>query len=762
VPGVNAVVWIQAGHEVTYDLVSDVALAAVGVEGALRFRTDVSTRLKVGTLLVAPAGTLEIGTQATPVSPAVTAELIIADRPLAPTSPDPDTGVVDPKQYGTALIGLGRVTIHGAVKTPTFARLAQEPAAANTTLTVAEPVTGWRAGDTLVLPDTRHLTESQWRAYVPDSGDGQAGLEKYKPYVAELALQSHAEGTASLPVQFLRYPDGTAFNPANHKGARDGAGVVRFLPHVGNLTRNVVIRSENPSGTRGHILFLNRADVDIRYARFVEMGRTKIVMTREGFTDNTDPVTNHIGRYGLHFHHVHGLFPPAHPYQFTLLGNAFEGAIKWAVTIHNTHFGLVRDNVIYRTGGAGLYTEDGPEYGNTIERNFVVFVKGGTFDAKSNCVGKCLSDIGDLGDGLWFRGPMNIVRDNVVADVLRTGYIVFAAERKREDPNAVFDGDFLVVNIPNFPGADTHMAAERQKVNVGCRTYLEFARNEVYGVTKVGFSFWSVGELEADCSYSGPLQRNLVKDFRGWHLHGDGSWVYYVSDLTVNGWMQLGNPNVSNENSVGIHWSRTQRLTVRNADIQGEYYGIVNRGRGDSELFIVENAYLKNRVNVRIRPWTQHPPSGKRETFLHNVTFEPQPNSPAQHAIVMDWNPPSGANTSVPDRAYAHNYNRQPELDFRVFYPEQQGNGSIAGGNAGICPATRPEIEGFVCPTTTPPPSAYGDVDGSGVVTLADLRELLRILTGQAAPVLERADLTGDGKVSLGDARELVQLLVQP
>jgi hypothetical protein len=35
----------------------------------------------------------------------------------------------------------------------------------------------------------------------------------------------------------------------------------RLLPHVGNATRNVVIRSENPAGTRGHTLFTHRADV---------------------------------------------------------------------------------------------------------------------------------------------------------------------------------------------------------------------------------------------------------------------------------------------------------------------------------------------------------------------------------------------------------------------------------------------------------------------------------------------------------------------
>lgn len=56
--------------------------------------------------------------------------------------------------------------------------------------------------------------------------------------------------------------------------------------------------------------------------------------------------------------------------------------------------------------------------------------------------------------------------------------------------------------------------------------------------------------------------------------------------------------------------------------------------------------------------------------------------------------------------------------------------------------------------------SLRGDVDESGSVTLDDLRHLWHMLTGQMAPVLERADLTGDGKVSLVDVRELIQLLI--
>jgi hypothetical protein len=119
----------------------------VGVEGALRFRSDIDTRLRVGTLLVKPSGELTVGTAGSPIASSASAEIVIANQPLNTT--------IDPSQFGTGLIGLGKVTMHGSAKTPTFTRIASEPRTGQTTLTLAGPVSGWRVGDRLVLPDTR-------------------------------------------------------------------------------------------------------------------------------------------------------------------------------------------------------------------------------------------------------------------------------------------------------------------------------------------------------------------------------------------------------------------------------------------------------------------------------------------------------------------------------------------------------------------------------------------------------------------------------
>src|SRR5574341_1489005 len=141
-------------HVVTYDSITGAA-ATIGIAsgGTLAFQNTQATTLKVGTLLVMPGGILQVGTEQSPVAANIKAEIVITNTPLNST--------LDPSQYGTALLALGDVTIHGAVKSPTFVRLSIEPRAGQTTLSLSGPVSGWQPGDRLILPDTRHLRDSE-------------------------------------------------------------------------------------------------------------------------------------------------------------------------------------------------------------------------------------------------------------------------------------------------------------------------------------------------------------------------------------------------------------------------------------------------------------------------------------------------------------------------------------------------------------------------------------------------------------------------
>jgi len=107
VPTANHVVRIVQGHIVTIDDTSAVAYT-IAVDGKLAFATTINTRLKVTNLEVM-AGNMGMGT------PGVTGINIF-----------------------------GKVSMHGGVTTPTFLRLATEPHAGNTTLTLSVPVSGWK------------------------------------------------------------------------------------------------------------------------------------------------------------------------------------------------------------------------------------------------------------------------------------------------------------------------------------------------------------------------------------------------------------------------------------------------------------------------------------------------------------------------------------------------------------------------------------------------------------------------------------------
>ena len=253
-PGPGAIIRIAEGTTVTYDSIAG-DVATIGIEGRLTFATDTSTRLRVGNLLVYRGGTLEVGTTKAPVAADVTAEIVIANQPLDLT--DDGTGVFDPEQWGTGLLNFGTVQMHGRSQENTFLTVATEPRAGDTALTLASSSesAGWRVGDRLLIPDT-----------VDRRGEA---IEE--PTIAAI------DGTVVTL---------TAPLAADHPGARDVDGTLDILPHVINMTRNVVVRSEYTdlpediregpmNGTRGHTVHFGTADIDVRYVAFRDLGRTR-------------------------------------------------------------------------------------------------------------------------------------------------------------------------------------------------------------------------------------------------------------------------------------------------------------------------------------------------------------------------------------------------------------------------------------------------------------------------------------------------------
>lgn len=651
VPAAGDVVSIDPTHTVTYDaaMASANAVKTVVIQatGKLVFRTDVSTTLYVSNLLVLPNGELDVGNSSNPVAGGVTASIIFANKPL-------DTAA-DPAQYGNGLIGVGKVSMIGAAKPLTFIRLADEPRAGQTTLTLADPATGWRVGDRLVLPDSRQLRD----------------FERGSRYVSQLETVTisavSADGKTITLSAALNY---------DHPGARDVNGVLDHLPHVANLTRNVVVKSESATGNRGEVLFTYRADVDVRYVQFAGLGRTRVGAVDDTTFDANGNVT-HLGtnqgdRNPVQFRH---LFGPAtaqtNGYQYTFVGNSVFCPLNpmpfvWGVNINDSHYGLIKDNVLYNWAGAALVAETGSETGNVIDHNFSLLTTGS---------GSRGHFVDDAGDAFWFRGVNNYVRNNVATDVNPGGYDVYSYGFN------FFSAYVGTVSIPAFQGADLSVAGQTSPQDMNALPLLEFSGNEVYGATQNGLTLWWIGtSFETVKGNAG-----TVKNFTVWHHHGWGIFGYETNNLVIDGFTARGNAGIlSNpyEGVTGIWFAdyMTRNLVIRNADIQGMATGIVtptNVGRAmPGATTTIENSYLANVVNIVVLAPTSVNGSNDlspKTTVIGNVRFaHPLATAPSRWSdiVLRDTSTSEGLgepNLNLADLVFVYDYNGNPNDDFQVF-----------------------------------------------------------------------------------------------
>ena len=348
--------------------------------------------------------------------------------------------------------------MHGSVKTPTFVRLAKEPMAGNTTLVFAEPISGWKAGDHIVIPDTRQLRSNERGA-------------NYEPQDENVQITQVSMNQVMLSSP-LRH---------DHRGARNGAGMLEFLPHVGNVTRNVVIRSENPEGTRGHIIFISRANVDMRYVEVRDMGRTKM-----GVLDNSDfdaaghPVNSARIKLGdMPFTSI--MLSARKPFRRMVISSRLlvmpltaprSGASPCTTVI--TGWSVRTSYTTLAAQGSSRKTGRKASMSSTTTSPCVRKVSG-DFAPRSGYGGPTPIQAAKAA-GFWFRGPNNYIRNNVAANADAFGFGLAA-------------GSLGTVNIPAYKGADTSQVSETKPLDTTGAAVLEFTNNEAYGAMQAGVAW---------------------------------------------------------------------------------------------------------------------------------------------------------------------------------------------------------------------------------------------------------------------------------
>ena len=342
---------------------------AIEVAGTLIVSRDFDTTVRFTHLMILPGGRLDAGTERDPMMRRVT--FIVRDVPI-------DTSR-DPFQWGNGIVNFGAQTRVGRAKT-TWTELTQDPVAGALSITVAN-ADGWEMGDELLLPDTAQTSAS-------------GAPRRESPVVVTMI----SGNTVSLSKRL----------DFEHDSIRDPDGGLVLRPRVANLSRNIVIRSENPlaapNGTRGHTANIGGgASWDIRYNQFVAMGRTRAERLDNTLPDLSKIGTNQIGKYAEHDHHAQG-FGSRH------IGNAYIGTFgsKWGLAIHQTHDVLVQENVCTDFQGGCFATEDGPEVRNIFRRNFAAYGLTNHASAHRNSANECRG----CESAFWFGGISQIVEGN--------------------------------------------------------------------------------------------------------------------------------------------------------------------------------------------------------------------------------------------------------------------------------------------------------------------------------------------------------------
>ena len=362
---------VPAGEVVT--LASSVEYDAIEVAGTLRCGGPITLRVTHVTIL--PGGTFECDQAA---------EIVFRDVPIDLTR--------DPYQFGNGLINFGTLRLAGPRTVQPFTQLMADAAAGATTLQLAVPPS-WEVGDELFLPDMRQMLRS-------DNGNR---LVRTEARVSITALTS-ASLTLSQPLAFA------------HLSMRDPDGVVKHRPFVANLTRALMVRSENPAGTRGHVInAAAAASWDVEGVAFADLGRTRNDNRNSAKADASGAITqigtNQTGRYAFHLHHAQG-------FGSRLAGSVLVdslGVATWAVALHGTHDTLIEDTIALGFAGSGFVFEDGYEVRNVLRRNFAAGMVGnGVLTAEHNVDGSFKTTaFGAEGNGFWIGAPLNTVDDNV-------------------------------------------------------------------------------------------------------------------------------------------------------------------------------------------------------------------------------------------------------------------------------------------------------------------------------------------------------------
>ena len=565
VPDDNARVHVPAASTVVYDIVSDVEIDTMRVDGTFQIDASIDTRLIVDTIVGTMSSEIYVGTEEVPIAGDVTAELVFS------TNGEVDR-TWDPSAISRGLISMGRVEMFGQFKENTLA-LSTTPLAGDDRLKfdidVRSQSVNWEIGDRLVLTGT----------YWDESGSHEDNTVSH-----DEELEIAGFGNQGQTVFFRNITNATAeqTSPSSLMWNHDPPQGYDLEVYAANLTRNVVVRSQDPNAApanRGHVMFLD-SHTDIHYASFYALGRTdksQLVTSGEDifgerieeYTVNTNPR----GRYPIH---IHQTGTDTDDRVVFVRGSVVVGSPGWGYAVHGSKARL-EDNVSYDVFGAHYVTEAGDELASFVGN--IAIKSPGLLDEdaahlltpKRNEKGRRL-DFGSRGIGFWIHRPGSVrhVDNNVVTGVTGPAFVVYGRTDKLKGPE---------ISVENVHPAFRHIAG-RSKTIASWNVPIFSVKNNSAFNAQTGLLVR--GHLRDDRglrAHGHDLHTNVV-DFEAWNVREFGVFVSYASSLTLSESMILGarlQDSVNRGKSVdsfGVFISKSGRnIILDDVRVEGFMYG---------------------------------------------------------------------------------------------------------------------------------------------------------------------------------------------
>jgi hypothetical protein len=426
VPAAGARVQVRTGHTVNYDLKSDQVIRSIHVAGILRFPHDKDTRLDVGLIKIQPGDdpsengfdceahamepvegqprpALEVGTPERPISTGHTALIRLTY-----------VNGLDKQSCPAIVCCGGRMDFHGAPLNRAWVKLGATARKGSTDITLAEPVTGWKAGDRIIL------TATSYQTYKKDQATEERSIESIDGTKVTL--------NRPLDVEHL--------------------GENLYRGEVANLSRNVIVESADPKGERGHTMYHKYSAGSISYAEFRHLGKEGV-----------------LGRYSLHYH----LCGDTMRGSYVIGASIWDSKNRW-LTIHGTNYLVARDNVGWGSVGHGYFLEDGTEVYNVLDRNLAIGARKGKPLPK-----QMLPFDSNNGAGYWWANSHNTFTRNVAVDNGEYGYrfeasgskyfpVVFAIQQPDGSKKQV---DIRTLPFVRFDQNESHSNSGHYAINLG-------------------------------------------------------------------------------------------------------------------------------------------------------------------------------------------------------------------------------------------------------------------------------------------------------